>query len=88
LSTCNALASQAIGPGTSGVARLGWVGAKPTAGKLVEQRLALFRSGLEIPENVLNQNDSGIDNNAEIDRTDGQKIGVLAPQHQDDDAEE
>ena len=44
--------------------------------------------GLEIPVDILDQDHGGIDDDAEIDGADGQQIGVLAAQRQDDDAEE
>ena len=53
-----------------------------------QQRLPVLRRRLEIPIDVLDHDHRGIDDDAEIDGADRKQIGVLAAQHQDDDAEE
>ena len=45
------------------------------------------RSELKIPENVLDQDHRGIDNDAEIDGADREQVGVLFRHHHDDDGE-
>ena len=57
-------------------------------GKLSQQKLPRSRARLKIAEDVLDQDDRRIDDDAEVDRADRQEIGVLAAQDQDDDAEE
>ena len=46
------------------------------------------RRCLKIAENILDQNDRGIDDDAEVDRTHRQQVRVLALQHQQNDGEE
>ncbi len=48
----------------------------------------IFRRRLEVAEDVFHHDDGGVDDDAEIDGAERQKIGVLALQHQDDDGEE
>ena len=67
--------------------RVGSAPQRPSA-RLRQQLLPGLGSCLEIPVDVLDQNNRGIDNNAEINGADRKKVGVLAAQDQDDDAEE
>ena len=64
------------------------IGAPALLGELLQQRLPVLRLRLEIAVDVLDQDHRGIDDDAEIDGADRQQVGVLAAQHQDDDAEE
>ena len=92
-STCSALIrmsrSRSVQPGKleRSLPRVGSGPHLPSA-RLPQQRLPVLRPCLEIPIDVLDQDHRGIDDDAEIDGADRQQIGVLAAQHQDDDAEE
>ena len=50
--------------------------------------VAVVSPGLEVAIDILDQDDRGIDDDAEIDRADGKQVRILAAQHEDDDAEE
>src|SRR3984885_23974 len=54
---------------------------------MLKQRLPAFRRGLKIPVDIFHHDHGGIDNDAEVDRTERQQVGVLALQHQNDDGE-
>ncbi len=43
---------------------------------------------LKVAVDVFHDDHGGVDDDAEIDGTDGQQIGILAAQYQDDDAEQ
>ena len=81
--------TKAIGPQLTArrIGRSGRIGPKPSLGKVLQGRLLFFRSRLEIPEYVLDQDHRRIDDDAEVDGADRQQVCVLAEQHQHDDAE-
>ena len=62
------------------------VGAVRKPGRAPQQLLTL--AGLKHAENILDKDHRGIDDDAEIDRAEGEQVGVLAAHHDDDDAEE
>ena len=64
------------------------IGAPLLLCKLRQQRLPLLRPRLKVPEDILDQDDRRIDDDAEVDGADRQKIRVLAAQDQNNDAEE
>src|ERR1700730_14830202 len=55
---------------------------------MLQQLLAILWSCLEIPINVFDQNNRGVDDDAEIYRAHRQEIRVLVPHNEDYDAEE
>src|SRR5216683_93169 len=55
---------------------------------MLQKPLSFFRPGLTIPIDIFDQDDGGIDDDAEIDRADRQQIRIFVPYHQNDDAEE
>src|ERR1700730_2979728 len=55
---------------------------------MLQDPIAIFRTGLEIAEDVLHHDDGRIDDDSEIHRAERQQVGVLALQHQNDDGEE
>src|SRR6202050_2794975 len=57
-------------------------------GKLVEQLLFGLRACLKVSIHIFDKNDGGVDDDAEVDRAQGQEICVFTAQNQDDDAEE
>ena len=72
---------------------LGWARRRRVApprslGELVKE--LLFRCGrrLEDAEDVFDQDHGRVDDNAEVHRAEREKIGILAPQHEDDDGKE
>ena len=68
--------------------RRGRIGAPPLFGKCCISTCSGVRPGLEIAVDVLDQDDRGIDDDAEIDGADREQVGVLAADDQNDDAEE
>src|SRR6516162_739239 len=80
--------AQAVRPGARAIRRSGRVGAEAPLRELLQELLALLGSRLEIPKYVLDQNHGGIDNDPEVNRTDGQEIRVFTQQDQDDNTEE
>ncbi len=82
--------AQPVGPSAHvrGVRVAGRVRPVLSCGQLLEKLLSLVRSRLKIAEYVLDQDHRRIDDDSEIDGPDRQQIGILAAQHQDDDAEE
>jgi hypothetical protein len=63
------------------------IGSPSTFRELREQGYALFRPRLEIAVDILHQDDSAVDDDAEIDGADRQQVRVLVAHDQDDDAE-
>src|SRR5450631_2470866 len=82
--------AEPVGPAllAFGVQRAGRISAPFSFGQLMQDQLPFFRSRLEIPIDVLDQDHRGVDDDAEIDGADRQQVGVFVAQHQDDDAEE
>ena len=56
--------------------------------QVFDHLVLVVRRCLKIAENVFHQNDRGIDDDAEVDRTHRQQVRVLALQYQQDDGEE
>ena len=56
--------------------------------ELLQEVSALLWASLKIPEYILDHDHRRIDDDPEVNRPDRQEIGILAAQHQDDDAEE
>ena len=54
----------------------------------LQQPLSFFGVSLKIPEDVLNQDHRGIDNNSEIDCADGKQVRAFSHDHQEDGGEE
>ena len=54
----------------------------------LDHLLLRARHGLQIAEDVLDQDHGRIDDDAEVDGADGEEVGVLALQHHQDDGEE
>ena len=52
------------------------------------ERQPVLRARLEIAINVFDENDGGIDNDAKIDGTDRQQVGILTAHDQNHNAEE
>src|SRR6185312_14380220 len=77
--------SQPVGPRRVG--RRGVV-APALLGQMLQLPLSIFRRCLKVAIDILDQDDCGIDNDAEIDCADGQQICVFPAQDEDDDAEE
>src|SRR5262249_50311936 len=78
--------AQAIGPGA--IRRAGRIGAESSLRQFLQELPPSLRRRLEISKYVPDQDHRRIDDDTEIDGADGQEIGVLPAQHQDDDAEE
>src|SRR5208282_2270317 len=70
-----------------GSASAGWIGAPFFFGQGVQEVVSFFWPRLKISVDIFDQNNGGIDDDTEIDSADGQQIGVLAAQNQNDDAE-
>ena len=81
---------QAVGPALRASPALACVGSTPhrLSASSWSSALSILRACLKVAEDVLDQDDRRIDDDAEIDGADGQQIGVLAAQNQNDDAEE
>ena len=60
---------------------------EPSASRC-SRRSAFFAVALKIPEDILDQDYRGIDNDAEIDRADGKQVGAFPQNHQQDGGEE
>ena len=81
---------QAVGPCVAGcgMGPCRWVRSQKAVRQTPEQALPLIGVPLEIPEDILHENDRGIHNDAEIDGADGEQVGAFPLQHQQDDGEE
>src|SRR5271169_3328514 len=55
---------------------------------MLKQRLSALGRGLKVPVDIFHHDHGRVDDDAEIDRTERQQVGVLALQHQNDDGEE
>ena len=66
----------------------GRICSEPPFGDIFEEKLFSFFICLEVSKYVLNQYNGRIDDDAEVDGPEGQKVGVFAPKRHNDDAEE
>src|SRR4029077_5290686 len=57
-------------------------------GQMLQQSLPLLRARLKIPIDIFHHDHGGIEDDAEVDRTERQKVGVLALQDQEDNGKE
>jgi hypothetical protein len=82
--------AQAVVPGPQArhVAPSRRIGSPLLRCELLEQRQSCLRPSLQVPIDVFDQDDRGIDDDAEIDGAHRQQIGVFVEQHQNDDREE
>src|SRR5262249_56914180 len=79
---------QTIGPGWGGSARfIGGRRSEASGSQSVERLASVLFGCLEVTEDVLDQDHRGIDDDAEVHRTDGEQVCILPEQHQDDDAQ-
>src|SRR5580698_10867670 len=55
---------------------------------MLQQRLPMLAVRLKVAIDILHHDDSGVDDDTEVNRTERQQVGVLTLQHQDDDEKE
>ena len=71
-----------------GVSGVGRIVAVTPFGEICTIALPIGGAALKVAEDVLDQDDRRIDDDAEVDGADRQQVGILAAHHQNDDAEE